>query len=91
LASVPRRCIPGSACAPGGQRCGELRPTIESISAFAGFDLHELANDLKIFCLGKPGDGVALGFDAEARSTLAGRGNAVVGDGLLHSDKLGSA
>jgi hypothetical protein len=48
-------------------------------------------SDLEPFDRRKARDGFALGFDAEARAALAGGGNAVIGDCLLHSDKLGSA
>ena len=41
------------------------------------------------FLIGEVVDGGPLGLDAEPRTALARGGNAVVGDSMLHSDKLG--
>jgi hypothetical protein len=48
-----------------GQRCGELRPSIESVRALASFHLHELTGDRNAFALGKPNYCRSLTFQAE--------------------------
>jgi hypothetical protein len=46
-----------------GEARGELRATIQSIRALAGFDLDMLGDDLKALSLGKPGERRALRFE----------------------------
>jgi hypothetical protein len=54
-----------------GQRCGELWPSIESVSTFACLDLGVLAYDRDAFGFGEPSDCRSLSFQAETRSTLS--------------------
>ena len=71
-----------------GQRCGQLGAPVEGIVPFPGLDLNELGGEVEPLGCGKPGHRIALGLDAESGSTLAGGGDAIVGNGLLHRDKL---
>jgi hypothetical protein len=48
-----------------GQRCGELRPSIESVSTFTGLHLGELGGDRDLFGFGEPSDRRSLSFEAE--------------------------
>jgi hypothetical protein len=48
-----------------GQRRGKLRPPIERIGSFAGFDLGELSGNRDGVSLDKSGDCCALRFQAE--------------------------
>jgi hypothetical protein len=48
-----------------GQRCGELRPSVEGVGSLAGFDLCELAGNRDALALGKASHGCALSFQAE--------------------------
>ena len=50
--------------------CGELRPAIERVGAFAGLDLDVFGDDCDVLCLGEARDGFALGFNSEARAVL---------------------
>jgi len=61
---------------PRGERCRELRPPVEGICPLPRFDLDELDREVEGFGRRKPRDGIALGLDAEARSALAGGGDA---------------
>ena len=45
--------------------CGELRPAIESISALAGLDLLELADNLETLRGDEPAQGFALRLEAQ--------------------------
>ena len=74
---------------PCGQRCGQLGPSVEGIAPLPRFHLDELADQIEPLGRGEPGDRLALGLDAEPGSALPGGGNAVIGNGLLHRDKLG--
>jgi hypothetical protein len=47
---------------PRSQRCGQLGPSVQRIGALASLDLHELANDFELFCLGKSRDEFVLGL-----------------------------
>ena len=73
---------------PRGQRCGQLRPSVEGIAPLPRFDLDEFGDQLEAFGRGEPDDGLPLGLDAEPGSALPGGGDPVVGNGLLHRDKL---
>ena len=63
------RALPGAAC---GQRCGELRPPVEGVSALARLRLDVFGDDVEPFGRSEARDGFALGLDAEAASALAG-------------------
>ena len=43
-----------------GQRCGELRPSVERVGALAGFDLGEFGEDGDAFGFGKARDRCSL-------------------------------
>jgi hypothetical protein len=45
----------------------KLRPRVQSVSAFAGFNLDELMNDFKVFHLGEGFELGALRFACDAR------------------------
>jgi hypothetical protein len=68
-----------------------LRPPIECVRSLASFDFDKFIEDLEAFHRSETHDRVLLGFYAQAGSALAGGRDAVVGDGMLHSDKLGLA
>ena len=53
-----------------GQRGGELRAPVERVGAFAGFDFDKLGEDFAAFRLGEPGEGGALGLDAQTGLAL---------------------
>ena len=53
-----------------GQCGGELRAAIERVGALARLDLDELGDDLEPLGLGEPGDGGALGVNAEPGAAL---------------------
>jgi hypothetical protein len=53
-----------------GQRSGELRPTVQSVSPLPGFGLDVLGDDGEAFRLGEASNRSSLGFDAEARALL---------------------
>jgi hypothetical protein len=55
-----------------GERGGELRAALDSVRAFAGFDLDEFADDLVTFGGGEPGDRRALGVDPETAKSATG-------------------
>jgi hypothetical protein len=77
--------LPLPAC---GQGCGKLRASVEGIRPLPCFDLDELGGEVKVLRRCEPLDGLALRFNAEARSALPSGGYAIVGNGLLHRDKL---
>ena len=52
------------------QRRGELRPAVQGVGALAGLDLDKLADHLATLGGSEPGNGIALGFDAQAALTL---------------------
>ncbi|SDB58774.1 hypothetical protein SAMN02982931_04733 [Bauldia litoralis] len=66
----------------------QLWSPVQGVRPFAGFDLGELGDEGVALCLGEARNGSPLRLDTEARSTLPGGGYAVVGDGMLHGDKL---
>jgi len=66
------------------QRRGELRPTIEGVRSFAGFDFLEGLDQPIAFRLRKPSKRRLLRLEPQARSALASGGNAGVGDGGFH-------
>ena len=75
---------------PGGLDGGrELRSAVERVRALARLDLLEGPGDRVTLGLGKTGNGLALGLQAEAAAALALRRNPDVGD-RLHSLPLGS-
>ena len=67
------------------QRGLQLRPAGQRIGAFAGLDLGELGHDLEALGRRERGDGLALGFKAEAGTALLGGGDTVIGDDRLTS------
>jgi hypothetical protein len=56
----------------GGQGGLKLRTTVQSVRAFAGLYLHELAGDYEALGLCEVGEGLSLGRDAETRAALLG-------------------
>jgi hypothetical protein len=52
--------------ASNGQRCRELRATVQGVGALAGLDLDELGGQHKALGLGEPDNNSSLGLDAEA-------------------------
>ena len=66
------------------QRRGKLRPALQGVAALAGFDLHKFSDHLAALRGGKPGDGFALGFDAQAALALLACRNPKVADNLPH-------
>ena len=64
---------------------------IERVSAFARFYFDEFRNEFEGLIHRKSPNGIPLSFDPEPGAALPDGGNAVIGDGLLHRDKLGSA
>jgi hypothetical protein len=50
----------------GREGSSELRATLQGVGSLAGLDLRELPFHLVVFHLGEPGDGGALGFDAQS-------------------------
>jgi hypothetical protein len=44
------------------ERRRQLGPPVESVGALGRFDLNELRDDLKSFCLGEMGEGLPLPF-----------------------------
>jgi hypothetical protein len=49
---------------------GKLRPAVQRIGAFAGFNFGELVEDRDALGFGEAGNGGTLGFEAKARTTL---------------------
>ena len=65
-----------------------MGPPVEGIIPLPRLDLHELADQIEALGRRETGHRIALGLDAKARSALPGGRNPVVGNGLLHCDKL---
>jgi hypothetical protein len=80
-----------AAGAAGRKRRGELWPAVEGIGTLAGLGLDDLGCQDEARCLREAFDGSPLGFDAEAETALPGGRDAVVGDGMLHGDKVPAA
>jgi hypothetical protein len=56
---------------PGGlERGGELGPAVERVGTLAGLDLGEAMDDVEALLGGEVGDGLALGFEADAALAL---------------------
>src|SRR5262245_26371929 len=64
----------------GFERRCELRALVESIGAFAGFNLDKLGRDVERFGSGELRDGLALGLQTEARTALRLGRNTVIGN-----------
>ena len=62
------------------ERCRQLRPPVERVSALPRLDFGVLAGDLQALGLGEGLDGSALRLQAETRTPLLSGGYAVVGD-----------
>jgi len=57
-----------------------LGAPVQCVGALSSLDLDKLSNDLQMLAGGKPGDGIALCFKAEAGLALLVGGNPDVGD-----------
>jgi hypothetical protein len=65
-----------------------LWAAVERVSAFACFDLYELADNLKALGNREALKGLSLRFQAETRTPLASRGHPAIGDDRACHDTL---
>ena len=70
---------------PCGQRCGQLRPSIEGIAALAGLDLDELGGEVDPSAATNRVTASRWASIPSPDRALAGGGNAVVGNSLLQA------